>query len=731
MNKIKEPPQRELEILFQYFQNQDDHRGKELARSIIEEFPNHQLTWKILAAILTRTGRDSEGITAYQKAIELDPQDHEAYNNLGKAFQDSQRFKESEKNLRQALALKSDFGIALYNLANTLNLCNKFEESIIYYKKALDFMPNVYAIHNNIGVVLHALRKYEEAETFYRQALKIKPDSFEALSNLSATLNSLQRYGEAIDACIESLEINPDYEFAYRNMANFLMGFEFNSHRPDIAKIILKILNKKDIINPGWLSSAVISLLKLDPLIINNLNKLSSGKLQDMFEEILVSLSNIPLLLRLMESSNINDLELEDFFKKLRSVILINISKIENNSEILNFQVSLSSHCYMNEYLYDETSEEIEALKKLEDLVKSKISNGYQPSSNELAALASYKALNKYSWIHSIEIPIELEFLKTRQILEPIEEENLKTEISILENVLNSTSIKVRQQYEENPYPRWTETGMIKKRGSIESLIKLLNLKLINPSISEVIAPEILIAGCGTGQQVFGTIGRFNNCKILAVDLSLSSLAYAKRKTKEYGVSNVQYMQADILDLGMLDRKFDLIECTGVLHHMEDPMKGWKTLADLLRSGGIMKIALYSKLARKHIFEIRNEIIKLNIKLDHNSLKAFRNYAINSKESRYKKLTQSRDFFSISTFRDLVFHVQEHQFTFTEIKTSLDKLGLVFCGLDDVDIEKIKNNFKIHNKLESDIYDLEKWNTFEEKNQSAFVGMYQFWCQKL
>jgi Tfp pilus assembly protein PilF len=93
MNKIKEPPQRELEILFQYFQNQDDHRGKELARSIIEEFPNHQLTWKILAAILTRTGRDSEGITAYQKAIELDPQDHEAYNNLGKAFQDSQRFK--------------------------------------------------------------------------------------------------------------------------------------------------------------------------------------------------------------------------------------------------------------------------------------------------------------------------------------------------------------------------------------------------------------------------------------------------------------------------------------------------------------------------------------------------------------------------------------------------------------------------------------------------------------
>ena len=63
-------------------------------------------------------------------------------------------------------------------------------------------------------------------------------------------------------------------------------------------------------------------------------------------------------------------------------------------------------------------------------------------------------------------------------------------------------------------------------------------------------------------------------------------------------------MQADILGLSQLKQKFDIIESVGVLHHMDEPMAGWRTLTDLLKPSGLMKIGLYSDLARQHIAKI-------------------------------------------------------------------------------------------------------------------------------
>ena len=94
----------------------------------------------------------------------------------------------------------------------------------------------------------------------------------------------------------------------------------------------------------------------------------------------------------------------------------------------------------------------------------------------------------------------------------------------------------------------------------------------------------------------------------------------------------------------------------------------------------------------------------------------------------FKKLNYNYDFYSTSNVRDLIFHVQEHRFTLPQIKNSLDELGLKFCGFENKDVI---SNFKELHKNETDIYDLELWHQFEERNPQAFSGMYQFWCQKL
>ena len=61
-----------------------------------------------------------------------------------------------------------------------------------------------------------------------------------------------------------------------------------------------------------------------------------------------------------------------------------------------------------------------------------------------------------------------------------------------------------------------------------------MKLKLFDDQIKEVKTPNILIAGCGTGQHSIGTAAKFKGSKVLAIDLSLASLSYAKRKTEEH-----------------------------------------------------------------------------------------------------------------------------------------------------------------------------------------------------
>ena len=90
---------------------------------------------------------------------------------------------------------------------------------------------------------------------------------------------------------------------------------------------------------------------------------------------------------------------------------------------------------------------------------------------------------------------------------------------------------------------------------------------------------EVLVAGAGTGLQALqSAFGYGPDARLLAVDLSAASLAYADTAARHFGAGNIEFLVADILDLGQLDRTFDVIECVGVLHHMADPWSGWRML---------------------------------------------------------------------------------------------------------------------------------------------------------
>ena len=758
----KTPSQAQLSSLSECYKSGQYDIAEQFALLLTQEFPSHQFGWKILGALYGQTGRNSEAVNANQTAVELSPQDAEAHYNLGNTLKELGRLDEAEASYTQAIALEPGYAKAHSNLGNTLKDQGKLEEAIGAYNNALAINPDYAEAYNNLGTALHEQGKLEDTIEAYSKAIAIKPDHAETYNNMGVVLkdqgklaeaieafnkaltinpyyaeaynnmgNALQEQGkleDTIEAYSKALSIKPDYTDAYYNMGDTLKGLTFKKPNPGLQKIITSLLDKKTYVRPNEIVVSAISLLKFEPSLQKHLSLHPVDEVGRPLQELVAELSELTLLNKLMSICPLPDLELENLFRELRARLLMSISEVSGLAEVLTFQSALALQCFTNEYIYNQSEDEEKALALLEGSVKLVMGNGRQPSPQTILCLASYKPLNHYEWSSSLLATNEIQDVFTRQITEPNQEANFKAVLPVLNDITDQVSSKVREQYEASPYPRWVNLGLRMESASISKMVDEIKLKLFNNKIKEVQSPNILIAGCGTGQHSIGTAARFKGSKTLAIDLSLSSLSYAKRKTEELGIQNIDYMQADILDLCKLSRQFDIVESAGVLHHMDEPFAGWRVLTDCLKPGGLMKVGLYSELARQHIIEMREEISNAGIGSSDAEMKSFRTMVINSNQNHHKRILNSADLYSLSNLKDLLFHVQEHRFNIPKIKEYLAELGLKFCGFE---ADKIVAHFKLVNAGEDDPCDLDKWQAYEETNPGAFIRMYQFWCQKI
>jgi SAM-dependent methyltransferase len=298
-----------------------------------------------------------------------------------------------------------------------------------------------------------------------------------------------------------------------------------------------------------------------------------------------------------------------------------------------------------------------------------------------------------------------------------------------LTSIGDDVSVAVRKQYEENPYPRWVKMPVWEQALPFnDELRRTLPFVPFTPMFDDG-APEALVAGCGTGRDAMSVAQRFSGARVLAVDLSLSSICYAKRKTQELGLTNIRYAQADILKLDELDVTFDIIGSVGVLHHLADPFAGWRVLLSRLRPGGYMCVGLYSQLGRRQLRKARELIAARGYTSAPPDIRRFRQDVFAQETSPELQLvSKAHSFYTLSECRDLAFHVQEHRFSLPQIESFLAELGLQFLGfeLERHVIDRYRARFP------SDRYctSLANWGRFESDNPDTFTAMYQFWIQK-
>jgi 2-polyprenyl-3-methyl-5-hydroxy-6-metoxy-1,4-benzoquinol methylase len=288
-------------------------------------------------------------------------------------------------------------------------------------------------------------------------------------------------------------------------------------------------------------------------------------------------------------------------------------------------------------------------------------------------------------------------------------------------------SRRVRDQYEENPYPRWVRIPEIEKTSTVSAYLRrrfpFANFE--RQSGGEI--AEILCACCGAGQMAL-EIAQSLNGQILGVDLSLKSLGYAKRKALELGISCIDFAQADVMELGGLGRSFDLVECSGALHYFADPFAGWRVLLSLLRPGGHMLLGLYSKVARRGVMAMRERIAEWGYGQSPNDIRRCRQDLGNLDEKSDLGILNTYDFFGISTCRDLLFHVQEQQVELHAIAAFLRENGLTFLGFETD--SAILGAYRRRFPDDAAATNLDHWQTFENDNPETFSRMYMFWIRK-
>ncbi len=150
----------------------------------------------------------------------------------------------------------------------------------------------------------------------------------------------------------------------------------------------------------------------------------------------------------------------------------------------------------------------------------------------------------------------------------------------------------IRGFYSAAPFPGYPPRdsySALRLRAARSELARLLD---------QAIAPDALVleVGCGTGQMCLflGTGDRL----VVGADLTRASLELAVAAARRFGLERVRFVETDLRQPGLRPGAFDVVYCSGVLHHTPAPEASFHAIARLVRPGGFIVVGVYNAYAR-------------------------------------------------------------------------------------------------------------------------------------
>ena len=671
--------------------------AEQLYRGLLLSHPEVADAWNMLAVVLYELGELEDAWQAAVEATQRRPRLAPYWLSRGNVEMARHQQTEAQASFKHAIALEPRFAEAHYRLGLSYHTECRYGDAAAAYRNALRFAPSVPEISWRLGEALLGLGEAAAAILAFQDAFAQDPQGV------------LDRRG-CFD-CMGRMQFDSLPEFWHSEILRFFQREDLN--KAPFVRVALKALKTKSRFR-ALLATAIPG---------DTASRPDAGSM-------IAALSD-PLFQAVLREGLVADPDFEFMLTRLRSRLLF---ELELRAQIpLDFLGAFALQCFNNEFVYARSEPENAEAARLLGTTEAELASLSHLGDRLIRALLTVACYRSLDGVRGIEAVLEarptspgLDLLLERTVIELREERSLRGTITSIGAITDTVSHAVRGMYEQNPYPRWFSVDREPELFLSEWLQRELPAQ---PPIATG-PSRILVAGCGTGQDAIWLATHIRDSTVLAVDLSLSSLSYAQRMAHKLGVRNVEFRHGDILGLDSLSERFDLIASTGVLHHMREPRKGLLSVAALLRRGGLMKLGLYSKRARGSVSAARRLISEQQIASSEAAIREFRQHVLSVDASSVLwELRYSLDFYSMSMCRDLLFHIEEHQYGLTEIAAMLQEANLTFLGLSELPQDAVTAYRRMfpEDRLTAD---LANWDEFEARNPDTFSNMFLFWCRK-
>jgi SAM-dependent methyltransferase/tetratricopeptide (TPR) repeat protein len=600
------------------------------------------------------------------------------------------------------------------------------------YRAVLAQTPDHADSLHQLGLIELQSGQPASAADLFGRAVAARPDFAAAHRSLGSTLRRLGNHAAAIEALRRAMAIEETAEtkvLLYRALVEERSVETIRGHRDLLIRAIGE---------PWGDTRSMVALagnvLLGDPVFARCIAAVRQAPAQPSPETVfepgdLKHLAGDPLLLTLLESELVPDDGFERLVTAMRHALLRSAATPEDDGT-LALHCALARQCFHSDYIHPVSDDERTRVATLREELAQAAASSTDIAPSRIAALASYAALDglpeadallRRTW------PAPVAALLDQQIETPRAVRRIAAAMASLTPIDDAVSQDVARQYEEMPYPRWDKFPPAPPK---VPLAARLRTRFPHAAIRLPIgALDMLIAGCGTGRQAAIAAYTHSDLRIAAIDISRSSLGYAKLQSERLGMSGIEFAQADILAVDTIGRSFDVIESVGVLHHMADPLKGWRKLLAVLRPHGVMRIGLYSEFARREVVAGRRIIAERGYGTTPDEIRRCRQELLALPDGApAKAITKWRDFYNLNECRDLLFHVREHRFTIPQIARFLADSGLELIGIETDPY--VLHHYRQRFPGDAAATSLDNWHQFEASNPDLFANMYVFWVQR-
>jgi len=651
--------------------------------NVLRQQPDNADALNLLGLVTHRLGHGEEALVLMERAVQADPELAPAWANRGLVLRGLGRLDDARDSVLHALKLRPNFPEASLNLARIEHARGAIDPALSAARHAFRGRPDSAQAAAVLGVTLIAAGRSEEATPMLRIAAEAGDSgAAEALARLLLASGAPREAAAAFAAALRASPGDRRYAVA-------------------LADALAATLDP-----PNDLGEALLIALGHDGVDHSRLDRAIRAQVAALEHEP-DALIALPLLVPWLSRLTVRGPRWEAALSHTRGVLLDRV--LRGGEPPLDVLMAFGIHGFHSEYVWDTSPPERAALVSLDPA---------RP--DHAAAAAMYGRLHSYwhrqDWVTGPLAPLVRATLHTRAV-----EATLGVTIaSVTED--DPTSGPVRALYEAHPYPRIVGVQVRQPRSLHAALSGVL------PDVSGVPKRpvDVLVAGGGTGQHPLTSASAWH-CNVVAIDLSRAALSRATRVAQALGIDNIQFARADLLQLGIMERTFDVVEAVGVLHHLEDPLAGWRSLVRRVRPGGLMRIGLYARRGRAEVVAAREVIARQGLPDTEEGIRAARQRLLGLPEDHpARPIVWSPDFSSVTGCRDLLFHVREHTYTLPRLAAELDELSLRFLGFQHAD-PSVPAAYHDRWPHDLDQLDLSRWEELEADAPRCFSGMYVFW----